>query len=42
MRREAKWVSPPGVTISVGEPVQAECGGRDFREAEARREVVVG
>lgn len=30
-------VSPPGVTISDGAPVQTLDGGRDFRVAEARR-----
>lgn len=36
--RVTNAVSPPGVTISMGEPVQVEYGGRDFEVAEARRE----
>jgi hypothetical protein len=35
--RVTKATSPPGVTISTSAPVQAECGGRDFAAAEARR-----
>lgn len=37
--RVTKATSPPGVTISTSAPVQAECGGRDFAVAEARRSV---
>ena len=39
MMRETKATSPPGVTISISAPVQAECGGRDFEAAEATMEV---
>ena len=35
--RATNAVSPPGVTISDGAPVQTLDGGRDFRVAEARR-----
>lgn len=35
--RVTKATSPPGVTISEGEPVQAVNGGRDFRLVEWRR-----
>jgi len=35
--RVTKATSPPGVTISMAAPVQAECGGRDLAAAEARR-----
>ncbi|KAL8845181.1 MAG: hypothetical protein Q9176_000349 [Flavoplaca citrina] len=35
--RVTKATSPPGVTISMGEPVQVECGGRDLAAAEERR-----
>ena len=38
MRCFTKEISPPGVTISMGAPVQVEFGGRDFRVAEERRE----
>jgi hypothetical protein len=34
---DTKAISPPGVTISDAEPVQAEFGGRDLAEAEERR-----
>jgi len=37
--RLTKVISPPGVTISTSEPVQAECGGRDFAAPEAKRSV---
>ena len=37
--RLTKASSPPGVTISVGVPVQEECGGRDLRVEDARRSV---
>ncbi len=40
--RRMKAVSPPGVTISTGAPVQAEFGGRDLDAAEARREGSLG
>ena len=33
--RPTKATSPPGVTISISAPVQAECGGRDLAAAEA-------
>ena len=35
--RPTNAVSPPGVTISDGAPVQTLDGGRDFRVEEARR-----
>lgn len=35
--RATNAVSPPGVTISDGAPVQTLDGGRDLRVAEARR-----
>ena len=38
--RLTKATSPPGVTISVSEPVHVECGGRDLEAEEARREAV--
>lgn len=42
MMRDTKAVSPPGVTISLGLPVQALLGGRDFSRAEAEREAAEG
>ena len=38
--RLIKATSPPGVTISISAPVQAECGGRDLDAAEVRSSVV--
>ena len=40
--RRTKTVSPPGVTISTGAPVQAELAGRALDDAEATREVSSG
>lgn len=37
-----KATSPPGVIISVGEPVQMEDGGRYLRDWEVSREWVEG
>lgn len=37
-----KATSPPGVIISVGDPVQMEDGGRDLRDWEVRKERVEG
>ena len=34
--RLTKAISPPGATISMSAPVQAEWGGRDLAAAEAR------
>ena len=33
MMREMKAISPPGRTISEGEPVHAELGGLDLEDA---------
>ena len=35
--RLTKAISPPGVTISISAPVQAERGGLDFAAADERR-----
>jgi len=37
IRREMKAVSPPGVTISLADPVHALLGGRDLAIADASR-----
>lgn len=40
--RDTKATSPPGVTISLSEPVQAVNGGRCFWEAEDSMSVLEG